>query len=47
MSGLSDIPADLQGSADYRARVGAAMVARAWIAAVREAETSGTEAIHA
>jgi aerobic carbon-monoxide dehydrogenase medium subunit len=47
MSGLSDIPADLQGSADYRSRVGAAMVARAWTAAVREAETSDTEAIHA
>ena len=47
MSGLSDIPADLQGSADYRSRVGAAMVARAWSAAVREAETSSTEAIHA
>jgi aerobic carbon-monoxide dehydrogenase medium subunit len=45
MSGLSDIPADLQGSADYRARVGAAMVARAWTGAVREATV--TEAIHA
>jgi carbon-monoxide dehydrogenase medium subunit len=47
MSGLSDIPADLQGSADYRSRVGAAMVARAWTAAVRAAQTSETEAIHA
>jgi aerobic carbon-monoxide dehydrogenase medium subunit len=45
MSGLSDIPADLQGSADYRARVGAAMVARAWTGAVREATV--TEVIHA
>jgi carbon-monoxide dehydrogenase medium subunit len=45
MSGLSDIPADLQGSADYRARVGAAMVARAWTGAVRQATV--TEAIHA
>jgi aerobic carbon-monoxide dehydrogenase medium subunit len=45
MSGLSDIPADLQGSADYRARVGAAMVARAWTEAIREATTM--EAIHA
>lgn len=45
MSGLSDIPADLQGSADYRARVGSAMVARAWAGAVREATVS--EAIHA
>jgi carbon-monoxide dehydrogenase medium subunit len=47
MAGLSDIPADLQGSADYRSRVGAAMVARAWAAAVRHAHTSETEAIHA
>jgi len=47
MSGLSDIPADLQGSADYRSRVGAAMVTRAWTAAVLAAETSETEAIHA
>jgi len=47
MSGLSDIPADLQGSSEYRSRVGAAMVSRAWSAAVREAETSQTEAIHA
>ena len=47
MSGLSDIPADLQGSADYRSRVGAAMVARAWTAAVLAAETSEAEAIHA
>ena len=45
MSGLTGIPADLQGSSDYRARVGAAMVARAWACAVREATT--TEAIHA
>jgi aerobic carbon-monoxide dehydrogenase medium subunit len=47
MTGLSDIPADLQGSADYRSRVGAAMVARAWASAVRQAQTSETEAIHA
>ncbi len=47
MSGLSDIPADLQGSADYRSRVGATMVARAWTAAVRQAVTSKMEAIHA
>jgi aerobic carbon-monoxide dehydrogenase medium subunit len=44
MSQLSDIPADLQGSAGYRARVGAAMVTRALTSAVREATT---EAIHA
>ena len=30
MTGLDDIPADLQGSASYRSRVGAALVARAW-----------------
>ena len=47
IGGLSDIPADLQGSADYRSRVGATMVARAWAAAVRQAATSETEAIHA
>ena len=39
MSGLENVPADLQGSASYRTRVGAAMVARAW--------TEATEAIHA
>ena len=37
MSGSTDIPSDLHGSADYRRRVGAAMVARAWTAAIREA----------
>ncbi|HUO39885.1 MAG TPA: xanthine dehydrogenase family protein subunit M [Mycobacterium sp.] len=37
MTGLDDIPADLQGSASYRTRVGAAMVARAWSAASMEA----------
>jgi len=37
MTGLDDIPADLQGSADYRRRVGAAMVAQAWLAATKEA----------
>ena len=47
MGGLSDIPADLSGSADYRSRVGAAMVARAWAAAVRQAQASEREAIHA
>ncbi|MBJ7339729.1 xanthine dehydrogenase family protein subunit M [Mycolicibacterium sp.] len=39
VSGLEDVPTDLQGSASYRTRVGAAMVARAW--------TEATEAIHA
>ena len=47
IDGLSDIPADLQGSAEYRSRVGTAMVARAWAAAVRAAEMSEAEAIHA
>ena len=37
LSELQDIPADLQGSASYRARVGAAMVARAWTDATTEA----------
>jgi carbon-monoxide dehydrogenase medium subunit len=47
MSGLSEIPADLAGSGDYRSRVGATMVARAWAAAVRQAQTSEREIIHA
>jgi carbon-monoxide dehydrogenase medium subunit len=34
---LDEIPADLQGSAAYRAKVGAAMVARAWESATAEA----------
>ena len=34
MSELDSVPADLHGSAAYRARVGAAMVARAWTAAI-------------
>lgn len=37
MVGLDDIPADLQGSASYRSRVGAAMVARACAQASTEA----------
>ncbi|KWX24769.1 FAD binding domain-containing protein [Mycolicibacterium wolinskyi] len=37
MSQLTDVPADLQGSASYRTRVGAAMVARAWTQASVEA----------
>ena len=37
MSGLPDVPSDLQGSASYRTRVGAAMVARAWTDATTEA----------
>ncbi|MEU4311877.1 xanthine dehydrogenase family protein subunit M [Nocardia sp. NPDC024068] len=34
---LDSIPADIHGSADYRRRVGAVMVARAWTRAVEEA----------
>lgn len=37
MSELTDVPTDLQGSAAYRTRVGAAMVARAWNQASMEA----------
>ena len=37
MAGLDDVPTDLHGSAAYRKRVGAAMVARAWADAVTEA----------
>ncbi len=37
MTGLDDIPADLQGSASYRTKVGAAMAARAWTQAIEEA----------
>jgi carbon-monoxide dehydrogenase medium subunit len=38
--GLDDIPADLQGSASYRAKVGATMVARAWESATAEASNA-------
>ncbi|OBI73344.1 xanthine dehydrogenase family protein subunit M [Mycobacterium sp. E740] len=37
LSALDDIPSDLQGSAAYRAKVGATMVARAWSKATTEA----------
>jgi carbon-monoxide dehydrogenase medium subunit len=37
VSTLGSVPADLHGSAAYRRRVGAAMVARAWRRAVEEA----------
>jgi aerobic carbon-monoxide dehydrogenase medium subunit len=37
LSGLESIPTDQHGSAAYRTRVGAAMVARAWTTAVAEA----------
>jgi carbon-monoxide dehydrogenase medium subunit len=38
--GLDDIPADLQGSASYRAKVGATMLARAWESATAEASNA-------
>ena len=34
---LDEVPSDLHGSSDYRKRVGAAMVARAWAEAMAEA----------
>ena len=37
VDGLDEVPGDLHGSADYRRRVGAVMVSRAWSAAVKEA----------
>ena len=37
VAGLDAVPDDLHGSARYRLRVGAAMVARAWATATREA----------
>lgn len=37
VAGLGSVPADAQGSAGYRRRVGAAMVARAWVTAVERA----------
>jgi carbon-monoxide dehydrogenase medium subunit len=40
ISALTDIPADLQGSAAYRAKVGATMVARAWESATAEASNA-------
>ena len=43
VSGLADVPADLQGSASYRTKVGATMVARAWTAATDEAKEQAPE----
>jgi aerobic carbon-monoxide dehydrogenase medium subunit len=40
MTGLTSVPADLHGSAEYRTRVGAVMTARAWT-------TAGAEALRA
>ncbi|SEP10410.1 FAD binding domain-containing protein [Trujillonella endophytica] len=41
MAGLTAVTSDGNGSADYRRRVGAAMVARAWTRAVADASTEG------
>jgi carbon-monoxide dehydrogenase medium subunit len=38
LAGLTEVPSDLHGSATYRTRVGAAMVARAWDDAIQEAK---------
>jgi carbon-monoxide dehydrogenase medium subunit len=40
ISSLDEIPADLQGSASYRAKAGATMVARAWESATAEASNA-------
>jgi CO/xanthine dehydrogenase FAD-binding subunit len=37
MTGLDEVPTDLQGSASYRTQVGATMVERAWTQAIEEA----------
>jgi carbon-monoxide dehydrogenase medium subunit len=47
VAALDDVPADLQGSPEYRRRVGAAMVSRALASAVREASTSEEVTINA
>lgn len=44
MTGLDDVPTDLQGSASYRSRIGAAMTARAWTQAVNEATNGAAHA---
>jgi carbon-monoxide dehydrogenase medium subunit len=45
LAALQDVPADLQGSASYRRRVGAAMVSRALTSAV--AKVTSEEMVHA
>jgi len=42
MTGLDDIPNDLQGSTSYRTTVGATMAARAWTQAITEALTGAS-----
>ncbi|MCV7119948.1 xanthine dehydrogenase family protein subunit M, partial [Mycobacterium nebraskense] len=44
MTGLDDIPNDLQGSASYRLKVGATMATRAWTQAITEAATGASNA---
>jgi CO/xanthine dehydrogenase FAD-binding subunit len=44
MTGLDDVPSDLQGSASYRTKVGATMAARAWTQAVAEAVAGASNA---
>jgi aerobic carbon-monoxide dehydrogenase medium subunit len=44
MDGLDEVPSDQQGSADYRKRVGAAMVERAFADAVNEATGGASNA---
>lgn len=44
MSGLDDIPTDLQGSASYRTKVGATMTGRAWTEAIAEAAAGTSNA---
>lgn len=46
VSALGEVPSDLQGSASYRTRVGATMVARAWSEATIAARET-REALHA
>jgi len=47
MSEVSEAPSDLHGSAEYRTRVGAAMVARAWIEAIGcAADAQGRASMH-
>jgi carbon-monoxide dehydrogenase medium subunit len=40
MAPLDSVPTDSHGTADYRKRVGAAMVARAWDRAITEARSA-------
>lgn len=44
MTGLDDVPTDLQGSASYRTQVGATMAARAWAQAIDEAVAGASNA---